>query len=314
MDIRIDSEKIRNLEDLAQRLNVSFEFLNQLKQEKVKESYLRRFKLPKKSYPYFREICEIEDQTYKFIIKVLSESFSCNYLPPLEVHGFIRNRSPVTNAKAHLSSKYLLNIDLQNFFANISITAIEKAMLTQGFNPEIAKFLAQICTLNNHLIQGFSTSPVLSNMTMIDLDRDLKIYAENQKIKYTRYADDLSFSSNENFPEFAMIEHLVRKYGFQINQDKVKYQKRGWHQYVTGLTIFDSNYPRIPKKFKKNLRLEIYNLKKNIESFDPKIRELLGGSFTVSRKLKGKIHYLKSVEPLSALKFYNYLESVFKSE
>ena len=98
-------------------------------------------------------------------------------------------------------------------------------------------------------------------MVCEEMDKELNKIAVNDII-YTRYADDLYFSSDHELPKLELIEQIINKNGFALNHAKTKLMRRGEKQYVTGLTIFDKNNPRISKKIKRNLRLEIYHIKK----------------------------------------------------
>lgn len=179
-----------------------------------------------------------------------------------------------------------------------------------GFDKNVSEWLSSITTINNHLVQGFNTSPTIANIVTTQMDSDLlKICAD--KIVYTRYADDLYFSSNEELPDITVINQVIEKYNFALNEIKTKNMKRGHFQFVTGLTVFDTKLPRIPKKIKRNLRLEIYQSNLGYEKHSVRRLENAGiptNSYDfkylmeeeileTNRRLFGWLHYIKSIEP-----------------
>lgn len=82
------------------------------------------------------------------------------------------------------------------------------------------------------------------------MDKELSAICKDRNINYTRYADDLSFSSEDNI-ELDPLEEIITKYGFTLNTEKTRTYKRGRSQYVTGLTVADKTKPRIPRRIKK---------------------------------------------------------------
>src|SRR5205814_3311637 len=111
---------------------------------------------------------------------------------------FIPARSILTNAKPHLRQKFVLNVDLKDFFPTINFGRVRGVLIAKPYCllPHIATYIARICCRDNALPQGAPTSPIISNMICSRLDRQLLRLARQYRCVYTRYADDLTFSTS----------------------------------------------------------------------------------------------------------------------
>jgi RNA-directed DNA polymerase len=172
-------------------------------------------------------------------------------------HGFIDGRSVASNASDHAGRRWVLNIDLEDFFPTINFGRVRGLLLRPPFELGLpaAAVCAQIVTYRNGLPQGAPTSPVLSNFIAATLDRRLLRLGREHKLVYSRYADDITFSTD--LPQFPpslavreqiegggfrvaageALEQAIRTCGFAINAKKVRIQGRGVHQSVTGLCV-----------------------------------------------------------------------------
>lgn len=182
------------------------------------------------------------------------------YDPHPAAHGFLKGRSVRSNAEAHAGQRLVLNVDLQDFFPTINFGRVRGLFMAAPFycGPAAAAVLAQICTHRNGLPQGAPTSPVISNFIAHGLDRRLARLAKSNKLKYSRYADDLTFSTSlAAFPPAVAafedgidggppsrrvragdaLEREIANAGFKINNKKVRLQGRGVQQSVTGLVV-----------------------------------------------------------------------------
>jgi RNA-directed DNA polymerase len=171
-------------------------------------------------------------------------------------HGFIPARSILTNAKAHAGQRLVFNVDLKDFFPTINFGRVRGLFMAAPFHmgAPAATVLAQICTLKNGLPQGAPTSPVLSNFIATALDRRLTRLARDNGVRYSRYADDITFSTSQNaFPVGIVafeqnaekrtpivgeaLAKAIAESGFQVNFGKVRLQTRHERQSVTGLVV-----------------------------------------------------------------------------
>lgn len=171
-------------------------------------------------------------------------------------HGFREGLSIVTNAHNHTARRYVLNVDLADFFPTFNFGRVRGFFLKDKdfeLHEKVATVLAQIACFENSLPQGSPCSPVIADMVAHLLDARMVGLAKTMRVTYSRYADDLSFSTNQKAfpPELAKpsalgsaawvagdaLIKLVENAGFKLNPDKTRMQFRGSRQVVTGLTV-----------------------------------------------------------------------------
>lgn len=280
-----------------------------------------RFYIPKKNKKLgYRIIYKCYQQITKDILKVLKFNLNLIYSPNEYVHGFVKGRNIRSNALAHLGNKYLLKLDIKNFFESIDLNSVKLAFISLGYCDSIATDLARICTLDNKLVQGFPTSPIVANIVCEQLDIEINKICENYGATYTRYADDISISSNENLPSIEEISSILELFQFELNTDKTKKFQRGQNQYVTGLSICDTLYPRIPKAVKKRIRQQLYYIKKfgyhshvckiNNLSVETDKSQTMPYIHELENNLIGWINYIHSIEPDIAKTFYELFNEI----
>jgi RNA-directed DNA polymerase len=244
------------------------------------------------------------------------------YHPKPSAHGFVTGRSIRSNAREHVGKRFVLNVDLKEFFPSINFGRVRGMLMGQpyGLQPSVATVLAQICCHNNQLPQGAPTSPILSNMVCARLDGDLQRLAQRHRCMYTRYADDLTFSTNlRTFPE-QLADHgagwtgdalavghelrsVIESNGFRINTGKQRLQFRGWHQGVTGLTV--NKFPNVPRRFVRQIRAMLHAWERyGLEAAQQEFREKYNRRSrhpdapppSFGRVLRGKLDFLKMVK------------------
>ncbi|MCX5810840.1 MAG: reverse transcriptase family protein [Proteobacteria bacterium] len=278
-------------------------------------------KIPKKNPVLgYRIVYKVNSQLLKGIHKVLYKYLNEVYKAPECVHGFVPGRGTKTNATEHLGKKKVFKLDIHEFFDSIREHDICEAFCGLGCLNDMAVHLAKATTINGKLAQGFNTSPVLANIVFKPLDEQLNLICNKYHCKYTRYADDMTISSDCQLPPIRQIETILSNGGFRLNLSKVKLMLRGEKQYVTGLTVFDRKNPRVPKRFKKKIRLQLYFLKKfgcksyvmremgvseyEIENDYEKRQMLHCRQIKLNYQIKGWIDYVNSIEPTLARKHY----------
>jgi hypothetical protein len=185
-----------------------------------------------------------------------------NDYPHPSAYGYLGGRNIRQNATAHLGRKFLLSTDVANFFPSISRDRIEKLFLDLELTPDVARPLSRFVTIGDVLPLGLPTSPVLSNALFLPADVDLQEMADRVGATYTRYSDDLSFSSDDDLPFLEDVAAVLSRNGFAIAADKSKLSTRGQAHYVTGLSITDPFGPHVPREAKRRLRAELYYAKK----------------------------------------------------
>ena len=219
-----------------------------------------------------RAIDEPLKELKAFQRKILSYLESLSSTPQSCVHGFVKDRSILTNAKQHCNprTKHILNIDLENFFPSITFKRVRGALRKHPFyfSHQVASLVAHICTREGTLPQGAPTSPFISNLICRGLDRDLRSLARKNRATYTRYADDITFSfahpHKEKLPHNVCVwelgkvnvgealNHIVTNHGFSINPTKTRLSDRYTRMEVTGLTV--NKFPNVSRRFIDQIR------------------------------------------------------------
>jgi retron-type reverse transcriptase len=175
-----------------------------------------------------------------------------NIVPKLS-HGFTRERSIITNAQKHVNQRYVLNIDLHDFFGSFNFGRVRGFFIKNHnflLHDDIATVLAKISCLNNSLPQGSPCSPVITNLITHSLDIRLASLARRNSCIYSRYADDITFSTRDRIfpPEVAAVNGVdvvignalnreIQRAGFRVNESKTRMQFRDSRQDVTGLIV-----------------------------------------------------------------------------
>jgi Reverse transcriptase (RNA-dependent DNA polymerase). len=194
------------------------------------------------------------------------------WIKPSEVHGFVinpdylgRRCNIVENAAVHTGRKHVLNIDLKDFFPNISARWVHNLFMSPYFNyPEpLATALTLLTTYRAQLPTGAPTSPVLSNFICLELDAALCIFCRDNRLLFTRYADDLTFSSDTFITEemIGSIRGLIRVHGFEMNEKKLRIRISNRKQTVTGLTVNEK--VNIDRRLLKKIRAMLHDLNAN---------------------------------------------------
>lgn len=173
---------------------------------------------------------------------------------PNNVHGFVKKRSNITNAKEHQGNKYLFETDLQEFYPNIGSKRVYEIFIELGYSTHISHWLTKLTTKDDELPQGSPTSPGISNLIFLKTDNKLNEFCKANSIKYTRYADDLTFSSQQDFGDkIQEILNIVINDNFKISRRKTVYDSK---QTITGIQPF-LNKIDAPKHLIEKSKIEI---------------------------------------------------------
>ena len=289
------------------------------------------FQVPKKKKGEFRTI-DAPCAGLKMIQRALNLIFQTIYSPHEAAMGFVPHRSVVTNAKVHIGQKYVYNIDLKDFFPSITSGRLFKRLQVAPFrmDEKIASIVTDLCCYTNAdgknvLPQGAPTSPTITNFISEHLDRKLSKLARAYGMKYTRYADDITFSCSFNmFAEDGKFCKSLRNIieneeHFKINSDKTRLCHSGERQEVTGLTVNEST--NVTRKYIKQVRLylHLWESKGLSEAqslfnkhYTPKTTRPNVGIPHIENVIAGKLLYLKMVigENNKYKKLYTRLEKL----
>ncbi len=233
-----------------------------------------------------------------------------NQIPVAECcEGFRKNHSICTNARKHIGYAQSLNLDLKDFFPTITQGSVFQIFQEMGYSRDAAEYLAVLCCHDKKLPQGAPTSPCLANIVCRKMDEQLMKFAAEQKLVYTRYADDLSFSGNCELSEYyEQIRNVIWEYGFLINSDKTRIYKGNRRKMITGIVVREDGLS-VPRNYKRKLRQEIYYCKK----FGPAshLEHISSDKMVNFREyLYGKAFYVKMVEPITGQKFLDELNEI----
>jgi RNA-directed DNA polymerase len=242
------------------------------------------------------------------------------FVTPLDsAHAFTLRRSVVTNARVHLDANLILNIDLLDFFPTFHFDRVKGMYRSRPFYfPDaVATVLAHICCFNGRLPQGAPTSPMIANIICRGLDRDLWRLARNHGCRYTRYADDITFSTNKDNLPISLLASLPRlqtpaptlgpsllailaKHSLTINSKKTRIRRKSERQEVTGIVINEKI--NVPRDFVRNVRSILHDCEANgVQQatlrflLKDKKKTRLRTAPPILKHLRGKLDYLKMV-------------------
>lgn len=222
-----------------------------LYKKRIEDSYIS-FEIPKKNGEP-RVINTPNDKLKRIqrklngkLYKIHIDYITQNRIKTSISHGFEKNKSIITNAYRHKNKKYLLNIDISDFFSSFNFGRVQGYFYKSRefmFSKEVATLIAQLVCYKGKLPQGAPTSPIISNLIFNIVDLKILELATKYRLNYTRYADDMSFSTNNKVFEKEYLDFiqelsdLLEKNGFEINQNKTRLEYCSSKQEVTGLTV-----------------------------------------------------------------------------
>jgi len=211
-------------------------------------------------------------------VKNMQRIFNSNlqklYKVPQPVHGFVvsdseNKKTIITNASKHIKKNLVINIDLKDFFDTINFGRIRGLFLAKPFELEkiIATKLAQLVICDNKLPQGAPTSPILSNLICLKLDHMLIKVAKKYFLTYTRYADDITFSTHKKYTDNEILniledaKHVIDNNGFKVNINKIRVQNSYQQQTVTGIKV--NQKLNVSRKFVRQIKSMLFCWYKN---------------------------------------------------
>lgn len=294
---------IYDLKHLSLYLDVSEKKLNAII-ENPELSYNKRIIVSKRRKK--REIYIPNDQL-KYIQKWILENILYKISASKYSKGFTPNKSTYDNALPHINKAYVLNIDFQDFFINISSEQIFNIFSKIGYSDKVSAYLTKLSSYNGILPQGAPSSPYISNLVCLELDNKIGKFISNKDINYTRYADDLSFSSNTDLSLFIeQIESIILEENFKINKNKFRLQKWYERQMVTGLVV--NTKVNVPRKYYRQIKQEIFYCKRYGVASHMEKRGYIYSNYKYH--LYGKALYIKMINPEKGKKLIEELDEI----
>ncbi len=215
------------------------------------------------------------------------------------VYGFYSEVSHIDNARYHLNSKEMLSIDLENFFGSINSKQVYFVFHKMfGFNKSVSTALTTLTTLDNQLPQGAPSSPMLSNLVFRNVDYRIEKLSEKLGIKYSRYADDLTFSSNDPFDKVYVllkVSNILKTNGYKVNKRKTRMFSN--HMIVNGLVIKDKKI-KVQSYYIRKIKQDLYYIEKYGLEDHIRNKYKYPKDFSIYlEELYGKINYVKQINP-----------------
>ena len=277
---------ITRVRELAEALELTVSELRWLcyHREATTRSHYVRFEIPKRSGGHraiWAPLPKLKQAQRWILHEVLDR-----LLVHGAAHGFLAGRSIATNAAQHTDSCLVVKMDIEDFFPSVNWRRVKGVFRKAGYNEQISTLLALLCTESprevvehkgqTHYValaerclpQGAPTSPALTNVLCLKLDRRIAGTAGKFNWRYSRYADDLTFSFAAKGKEAPNVGHLLGSVkrilgdeGFQVNTKKTGVIHDSAAQEVTGLVVNGKGAPRVSRKLKRKMRAAIHNLK-----------------------------------------------------
>lgn len=226
-------------------------------------------------------------------------------------HGFVKGRDVVSNAVVHVGKKVVVNLDLKDFFPSITFRRVKGIFKGLGYSEHVATILGLLCTepprvpvvvdgqrrylaLGARVLpQGASTSPGLTNLLCRRLDKRLAGLARRHGFSYTRYADDLTFSGNDDTGLkvlLSQVRRVIVDEGLTENADKTRVMRRGRRQEVTGVVV--NTRPAVARDEVRQLRAILHRAR--FEGIEKQRRSHTDGDVTAW--LRGRIAWVQLVD------------------
>lgn len=293
---------IRTRNDLADFLEIPRSKLTHVLYIATVDSYYRTFDIPKKSggtrtiNAPSGDLKHIQQKLYDLLLSYQQKLRKQNDSRINIAHAFEKRKGIITNGEVHKNKRFVLNIDLQDFFDSFHFGRVS------GFFEKnrdfmlphnIAIIIAQLTCYQGKLPQGAPTSPIITNMICQIFDMRLLFLAKKYRLDYTRYADDLSFSTNDKrFLEkwtsfYDELKKEVERAGFKINDQKTRFQFKDSRQTVTGLVV--NKKVNVDYRFYKQVRAMADSLYKNGWYNDNGIKGTTG-------QLEGKFSFIDQID------------------
>jgi len=264
--------KLQTRYDVASLLEIEERSLRYFLYIKKTDNLYTSFEIPK-SKGGVRSI-SAPHNVLKSIQRKLAYVLNLIYKPKASAYGFVKNKNIILNAQKHTKRKWILNIDLKDFFTQITFARIMGMFINKpyGIGKESAMVIAQIACYHGVLPQGAPSSPILTNMICSPLDTKLIRFAKENKLGYTRYADDITFSTYdkemshrvimgtfENLEIGITLKDIIKNNDFVVNENKIFLNGQRNRQEVTGLVV--NQFVNVKREYIKNIRAILHHCK-----------------------------------------------------
>ena len=323
--------KLEHPKDIARLLEVEYHDLNYWIYRTPERRRYTTFHIRKKHGTPRR--IDAPNINIKILQQKLNQVLQSIYTPKPSVHGFVLGRNVRSNAEQHIRKRWVLNLDLKDFFPSINFGRVRGMFMGKPYRQpkRVATVLAHLCCFDGRIPQGAPTSPVISNMICAQMDSQLQRLAGANLCTYTRYADDMTFSTTSRsfrtaiaaMDEYGQVQlggklkSIIEDNGFTINEEKIWLSGRERRQEVTGVVV--NQFPNMPRKFTNQIRAmlhawEVYGLSAAQEHFenvyDRKYRAEWRRPPRFEQVVRGKIEYFGMVRGLGSKPYVRFFGSI----
>jgi len=250
------------------------------------DRYYRRFTIPKGRG---KRTIASPRVALKVIQKWIGFHLSHAVTLPSHVHGFVPGRSSITAAQVHCPAKWVLSLDVEDFFGSVTKQHVDQILDALGYPASAKKILVPLLTLDEALPQGSPASPVLANLAFRETDVALERVAADLDVRLTRYADDITCSGESETPPSVLADMLtttINRSGWVVNEAKTSFATVPDRCRVLGLLVHRSE-PRLPKELRNRIKMIRHILEHEDNAdirFDiPRARGLLAYANSVER-------------------------------
>ena len=221
--------------------------------------------------------------------------------------AYVKEKNLYHNVSPHSANRYFLCLDLEDFFPSISVERVRNIFRLIGYSWKTSFFLSALCTCNGGLPQGGVTSPALSNLAAAKLDRRIAGFTSRRNIVFTRYADDITLSSNNPASlckALPTVMRIIQNERFTVNTDKTKMVGPRRRCKITGL-VKNTDEPRfgIGKWKKRQMRAIMHNLL---------VKGKRDQKYDSTESILGWLSFLKGVDKTSYEQMYRTWEILLK--
>ncbi|MGE0667683.1 MAG: reverse transcriptase domain-containing protein [Sphingomonadales bacterium] len=233
--------------------------------------------IKKRSSDKLRKIC-IPSRELMGVQKSILNELVCHHPVSAFAYAYVRGKSAVDAAKRISGGGALLRLDVANFFPSISMHRVYGLFRSLGYNKKVSYILSELTTYKGSLCQGAPTSPYISNLVCVGLDKYLSKKASYWGLKYLRYSDDMYFYGERDFKHKIFSDQvavILRNSSFRLNNSKTKYFPLGQQRVILGLNILGKD-PEFTRETRRKYRAAFHNAARNISWARDNMNKLRG--------------------------------------
>ncbi|CAA6819949.1 MAG: Retron-type RNA-directed DNA polymerase (EC [uncultured Sulfurovum sp.] len=318
---------IKDAKDLANKMGIDLKALRFLTytQKLSRQSNYVHFKMAKKTGG-FREISAPKPQLKRLQYWIL-ENILNKVAVHEKAHGFVTNKSIMSNAQPHIGKAVVINCDLENFFPTLDYGRVKGLFKSLGYSAEVATILAILTTEaqqkevtldgeklylytgKRYLPQGSPASPMITNLICRKLDKRMSGIADSLAFTYTRYADDMTFSATayQNINKMMFwIKKVTKEEGFILHSKKTKIMKKGACHEVTGIVVNEKL--SVNRKELKKFRALLYQ----IEQHGLEGKSWQGKTENLMASVLGYANFINMVDPVKGADYLKRVKALLQ--